>query len=92
MTSTTEAEIWDRVLDAPAEDLTPEAAKYLVQLDFRESDHERMAQLAARAQHGTLSPQEQSDYEDYIRVGNILALIQSKARVALRQSRGDAHG
>ena len=92
MTTTTEVGIWDRVLDIPPTDITPDAARFLLRLDFRESDHQRMAELAERAQAGSLTPAERSDYEDYLRVGNLLALIQSKARLALRQSPGNGHG
>jgi hypothetical protein len=92
MPTTTEVAIWDRVLDIPPAELLPDAARFLLRLDFRESDHERMAELAVRAQSGMLSPQERSDYEDYLRVGNLLALLQSQARMALRQQSTNGHG
>jgi hypothetical protein len=92
MPTTTEVAIWDRVLDIPPAELSPDAAQFLLRLDFRESDHQRMAELAARAQTGMLTSQERSDYEDYLRVGNLLAFLQSKARVAMREQSTNGHG
>jgi hypothetical protein len=86
VTTLTEATIWERVLDVPEGDLTPEAATFLLKLDFREEDHARMHELAVKAQDGTLTPEERAEYQDYVRVGHLLALIQSKARVALRKA------
>jgi hypothetical protein len=84
MTTATEAAIWGRVLDVRRDDLTPEAAAFLLKLDFRESDHARLHELAGKAQDGSLTPDERAEYQDYVRVGHLLALMQSKARVALR--------
>ena len=79
MTTATEAAIWGRVLDVNNDDLTPDAAAFLLKLDLRESDHARMHELAGKAQDGTLTPDERGEYQDYVRVGHLLAIMQSKA-------------
>jgi hypothetical protein len=91
MTTTTEAAIWERVLAVDSE-LTPEAAAFLLRLDFRETDHARLHELAVKAQDGTLTPEERGEYQEYLRVGNVLAILQSKARVALRGAGANGHG
>ena len=76
--------IWERVLVANDRGISPDAARYLVQLDFTPADHARMAELSDGAVAGTLTPAEQAELADYVRVGHQLARLQSRARVALR--------
>jgi hypothetical protein len=73
-----------RVLDPEEGPLAPEAAQYVLSLRFRQRDRERMALLAEKAQQGNLTTGEQSELENYCNVGDLLALIQSKARQALQ--------
>lgn len=92
MPTATEVAIWDRLLDDSAQELTPDAARYFLRLDFRESDHARMEELAKSAQEGSLSGEERSEYEEYLRAGHLLALMQSRARMALRSTPRNGHG
>ncbi len=43
-----------------------------------------MQMLADKAKAGTLTPSEQEEIDNYERVGHYLAILQSKARVALK--------
>jgi uncharacterized protein YnzC (UPF0291/DUF896 family) len=45
-----------------------------------------MNALAERAREGTLTADEREELENYRRVGHLLGLMQSKARIALRAS------
>ena len=49
-----------------------------------DSDQVRTEELAGKARAGSLSPEEEREIENYERVGHYLAILQSKARVALR--------
>ena len=40
---------------------------------------------AERSEAGTLTDDEQTEFDSYLHVGNLLAVLQSKARVALRR-------
>ncbi len=80
-----EAAIWARLMQAQNEALSPAAAEYLLSIRFGESDCEQMARLAERSAAGKLTDEEQSEFDSYLHVGNLLAVLQSKARVALRQ-------
>jgi hypothetical protein len=45
----------------------------------------RIEFLAQKANEGTLSPEEDDEYKDYIEGGDMLALLQAKARRFLKQ-------
>jgi hypothetical protein len=80
----TDTEILRRVIEPDRANLSPEAARFMLGLDFPEADHERMALLSDKANVRTLSDQERAELEGYIRVSDFLALVQAKARLALR--------
>jgi hypothetical protein len=79
-----EARILGRVISPDAGEMPPDVARYLLSLDFTPADHERIADLSARAQEGTLSPDEVAELDGYLRVNDLLAILQSKARRSLR--------
>lgn len=84
MMANTEAAIWERLIDPAHDDLSPEAARFLLRLDFRESDHARMEELAQKSNDGALMQDERAELQNYVRIGNVLALMQSKARLSLK--------
>ena len=75
--------IWARLMQSSGGDLLPEAAEYLLSIRFAESDVDRMRQLAERSESGELTDEERAEFDSYLHVGNLLAVIQSKARLAL---------
>ena len=80
-----EAAIWARLMQAQRGDLSPEAAEYLLSIGFEVGDRRRMQQLADRSESGALTLDEQAEFDSYLHVGNLLAVMQSKARVVLRR-------
>ena len=46
-----------------------------------------MRQLSAKAQQGTLTPEEQDEINNYERAGHVLSLMKSKARRSLKSRR-----
>jgi len=91
LSSNSEAAIWARLMQAQKDELSPEAAEFLLAIDFGESDRERMLQLAERAEGGTLTAEEQVEFDGYLHVGNLLAVMQSKARLALNRKPPKRH-
>lgn len=89
MTSNSGTAILNRLIDPERDDLSVEAAQSLVRLDFPQSDHARMEQLSARAAEGTLSADERDELDEYLRVADFLAVIQSKARRSLGRAHRD---
>lgn len=83
MTATSEAAIFSRVLEPEKPMLSPDAARSILALDFTQADQERMNALATKARSGTLTKDENEELENYLRVGDLLAIMQSKARRSL---------
>jgi len=77
--------IWARLMQSPAGELLPEAAAYMLSIRFADSDVDRMRQLAEQSESGELTDEERAEFDSYLHVGNLLAVIQSKARLALRR-------
>jgi len=77
--------IWARLMQTPGDDLSPAAAEYLLSIRFAEGDIDRMQHLAERSETAELTDEERAEFDSYLHVGNLLAVIQSKARLALRR-------
>jgi hypothetical protein len=84
MSSRTDETIFERVIDPSDGTMPPEAARYILSLDFPPADHARMDELSVRAQEGRLTADEETELDDYLHVGHVMALMQSKARRSLR--------
>ena len=77
--------IFRRLIDANSGALTPSMAEAILQLQFSQADQERVSVLASKSNDGTLSAEEGQEYDGYIAAADLLALWQSKARLALMQ-------
>ncbi len=82
-----EAEIWARLMRAHKEGPSADAAEFLLSIDFEEDDKRRMLRLAERSEAGTLTNDEQAEFDSYLHIGNFLAIMQSKARLALNKGK-----
>ena len=84
----TEVEIWMRIIH-PNQALTPRVARAILRLSFPESDRIRMHELSAKARAGSLTADEDSEMDNFERVGSILSILKSKAgQVMNRSNRG----
>ena len=79
-TETSEMAILRRIVDPEQPFLSEEAARAILRLDFSAADRARMNQLAAKNREGKLTPTEEQELNSYIRVGQTLGILQSKAR------------
>ena len=82
----TEAAILARVVQIGEDKMSRGAAEYLLSIRFGERDTARMNELSELARQGKLTNEEQAELDSYIHVGNLLAVMQSKGRRALRGS------
>ena len=82
----TETDILDQLLTAEEPGFSPESARAILSLRFSPAAINRMNELAAKNQQGTLSDAERAALEKYLRVGNFLNVVQAKARVCLSAS------
>jgi hypothetical protein len=84
-----EAAIWARLMQAQKDEPSSEAAEFLLTINFDETDRKRMQELAERSEDGTLTAEEQTEFDGYLHIGNLLAVMQSKARLALKRKPHD---
>jgi len=78
-----ESAILARVIAPKNGDLPAPAAQALLGLSFPPDDVERMNALAEKNRHGKATEEELAELEHYSRVGNLINLLQSKARSSL---------
>jgi hypothetical protein len=83
----TASAIWSRIVKPERATFTPELARAILKLDFDREDQQRVETLSAKAQKGSLTPEERAELEEYIRVNNELMILQSKARLSLKRKR-----
>jgi hypothetical protein len=83
---TSEAAIFARVWERGNGGLSPVLARHIVKLGFTEEDKCRMHELAVKNQEGRISPEEIDELDSYIKVGDLLAILQSKARKLLKKT------
>ena len=92
----TRSSILEQVIKPKSGTLSTELAHYLLSLEFPESSQARYAELAAKAQAGALSPDEELELDEFLSVNDFLAIVRSKARASLAPgssaagTRGDA--
>jgi hypothetical protein len=84
-TAQTEADLWTSIL-YPDGTIPAPAASVLLDLSFTPAHRRRMKQLSAKARAGTLSPEEEFEMQSFERVGDLLSILKSKARQALKSN------
>jgi hypothetical protein len=83
-TSTSEVAIFSRIFADARQSLTPELARHILALEFSDEDKTRMHDLAAKNREGVISAEELRDLDSYIKVADLVAILQSRARKFLR--------
>jgi hypothetical protein len=83
----TNGRVLERLLDPISAALNEEAARKLIGIKADAKTRARIAQLARKCNEGELTPEERADYEMYVLAGDVIAILQAKARLLLsRQS------
>ena len=80
------AEILARTIAPEKGDLPVEAARSILRFRLAPTDWERVNALAARARAGALTVEERAELDEYERITCLLELMQSKARLSLKQT------
>jgi hypothetical protein len=73
-------------VDLDVRSISPDTTQTLLKLRFDEFHHERFNVLTAKAREASLTPSEQEELDEYIQTADILAIVQSKARQALKSA------
>jgi hypothetical protein len=76
--------ILEQLAELAVESISPATARKVLEFRFGASHHTRVKALSRKAQAGTLTPAEQEELDEYIRVGTLLSILQSRARRALK--------
>ena len=79
----------DRMLEPVSDCFTPEVARKFLRLRSDPQLQARIDTLADKCTEGELTAEERSEYETYVRAGNLIAILQAKARKILATS---SHG
>jgi hypothetical protein len=82
--TTLDADLFLRLWDEHR--LTPALARHLLKLKWPAADEARMRELADRNSEGTITPAELRELDEFVRVGMVLSILQSRARKRLGAS------
>jgi hypothetical protein len=85
MIKVSDSELLGRVLELDGDRLSPEKARLVLSSDFSDVDHARIEELGSKSNEGTLTPEEREEYEAYVRVGELLGILQARARLLLKK-------
>ena len=80
----TRADLLERLPDSQSSTQSAELARYILSLHFPSADHARCSELSAKAQDGTLTPEETVELDEYLAASDVLATLQSNARKSLK--------
>ena len=83
MQTTTELQALGRLLDPVRDCFTAEVARKIVALRADESAQARLDELAEKNRESRITSDERSEYEGLVSAGNLIAVLQTKARSAL---------
>ena len=74
----------DDILDPLSRCFDPESARKVVEFEFDGQLQERIQQLGAAANEGTLDDQERSEYEALVNAADFVAILKLKVRRQLQ--------
>ncbi len=78
-TNTPATSLLGQVIEPLGRCLTPAAAKEILSLRADERARRRLHRLAAKCDAGTLTPEERAEYQLFVEVGDLVALLQARA-------------
>jgi len=84
--STGSTAVLERLLEPVTRSLNIEAARQLVELKADAKTQARIDELARKCNESELTPTERSEYERYVTAGNLIAILQAKARLMLAKN------
>jgi hypothetical protein len=76
----------EQIADLDAKSISADTARHLLTLSISRSHQLQVDALSRKAREGSLTPAEQAELDEFIRVADLLAILQSRARQALRRA------
>lgn len=80
----------EQLADLDARGMSTETARTYLQIRFEPAHKRRVRVLSEKARKGTLLPAEDTELEEFLRVADLLAVLHSKARQALKHAGASA--
>ena len=80
MSNPSSTAVLEQVFEPVSRCLTPEVARRIAALRAPDAVQQRLDELAEKSSEGTLSGEERSEYETWVRAINFLGVLQAKAR------------
>jgi hypothetical protein len=77
--------ILEQLIDRDATDFTPDVARYFLGSHFSAEQHARCEALSGKAADGVLAVDEAAELDELLAANALLAVLQSKARISVRQ-------
>jgi hypothetical protein len=87
--SINEVDIWTGVISPDRNDMPVPEANAVLRWSFNDDAKSRMEELANRNGQNELSDSEREELEAYINVGQVIGILQAKARFSLKHSSGN---
>lgn len=78
----------ERMVDPISRAFTREAAEEIVNLRVDDETQRRIDVLADKCNEGTLTPDERTEYQEFVSYFNILTVLQARARTFLEGRNG----
>lgn len=75
----------EQIAGLDAKSISPQTAHHFLDLLFSRSHQQQVDALSQKAQAGSLTPAERTKLDEFIRVADLLAILQSRARQALKR-------
>ena len=89
MESQTQRTVLDEVLGPLVHEcFTPEAARQVAEYKADEKVERRLDELSVKCTEGSLSEDEQAEYEDFVQAIDLISIIPAKARALLDNTSG----
>jgi hypothetical protein len=76
----------ERVLEPAGKSMTPDVARWLLELRADSALQARLDELACKNTKGVITPDELAEYDEYLQVANVVAILQAKARKVLSEA------
>lgn len=86
MSGETTTSVLDRLLAPVSRCLSLAGAQALLEVRADPVAQARIEELAEKCNEGQLTAEERREYETYVQVGNLIAILQAKARLHLKQN------
>jgi hypothetical protein len=78
-------DVLKRLLDPLARCLSPQGARQLIRMKADPVAQARIDLLARKCNEGQLTDEERHEYETYVHLGNMIAILKAKARLQLKR-------